>query len=90
MMARRGDGPERELSYVVLWAIRGARLGGPHAELGNRGSSHSILLAWGSRDGLRGGRGTVSSEGRPCRFGMRGGILCGPSSPGWGAVSSPG
>ena len=65
MMARRCDGPGGELSYGVLWEIRGARLGEPHAELGNEGSFHLILLAWGSGNGLQGGGDIVSSEGRP-------------------------
>ena len=44
------------MSCGVLWEVEGARLGGLHAELGNRGSSYLILLAWGSGNGLRDGR----------------------------------
>ena len=44
----------------MLWEIEGARLWGLHAELGNRGSSYLIPLAWGPGNWLRGGgtRGT--------------------------------
>ena len=44
------------MSCGVLWEVEGARLGGLHAELGNRGPSYLILVAWGSGNGLRGGR----------------------------------
>ena len=46
-MARRCDGPGGGLSCGVLWEIGGARLEGPHAVLGNRGSSYLILFSLG-------------------------------------------